>query len=341
MGANAPEDIAAWFAGLVRDDLITAFCTLLAAGRVPKEQAADVVGGPEALQDLCDLGMAQVMASTPSSPAAYEAAPVPLAMQAVLTDLQDKVLQQQKILLDGQRRLSNAQALPGDGPDNFPEHQLRYITDREEIVRVSSTLINSAHRDFMTLETALTDLPVSDDNRIRCPVGMKGKLRARSIYDGATLKEPAAMENLQQCIADGEEVRILPVIPAKMQLADQTAVLLPATPTGTGGALLIKLAPITRMMRVFFEMMWARAMPFGSPAASDDCPLTELQLRILSLMANDASDVAIAHAVGKSPSTVSRNIEAMKEITSTESRFALGVKVVRHGWFIPEKEKDA
>jgi hypothetical protein len=48
------------------------------------------------------------------------------------------------------------------------KHLVKVITDREEILRVSTHLVNSERRGWMTLETAETDMPLSEDNLISC-----------------------------------------------------------------------------------------------------------------------------------------------------------------------------
>jgi hypothetical protein len=50
-------------------------------------------------------------------------------------------------------------------------------------------------------------------------------------------------------------------VPMKMKLADQSAALLPLTPTGTAGALLVLAPLITAALREYFELLWDNATP--------------------------------------------------------------------------------
>ena len=52
----------------------------------------------------------------------------------------------------------------------------------------------------------------------------------------------------------------------KMKLADHTTAMLPLTPTGTAGALVIRAPVIIAALREYFEMLWERATPL-KPAA--------------------------------------------------------------------------
>jgi hypothetical protein len=326
------EPVTALFAGLLPDRVTAAYDAFLAEGRVLEPRAIEIAGGPDKLNDLRERGLVREVAGTPTSPIAYQAAPVPLALAAVLTSLQSAMLRQQQLLLDGQRRLKEAQTLPDSTLNDMPEHLVRVILDREEIIQISTFLINDANHDWMTFETAVSDLPFSEANRIRQPDREHTRLRIRSIYDAATLQTPGALANLQRCIDAGEEARILSSVPVKMQLADEHAVLLPLNTTGTGGALLIYAATITHAAKVFFELEWERAKPLGGTLPPDGCPLSGLQRQILQMMFAGAPDNAIARGLGKSESTVRRNIEAVVEPTGTQGRFALGVEVERRGW---------
>jgi hypothetical protein len=233
MTAKEQGSVAALLTGLLPDDVIEAYIRLLSADRIRTEEAADFLGGAPIVQELCDRGMAHAIPHTPTAPATFQAAPVALAVQAVLAD----ILKQQQNLLEGQRRLIEAQTRPDDTARKPPEHLVEVITDREEILRRSTHLVNTARRDWMTLETAATDMPRSEDNRISCPKALRETVRIRSIYERATTRDPAALENIRRGVDAGEQARILPVVPIKLQIADETAALLALTPTGTGGAL--------------------------------------------------------------------------------------------------------
>lgn len=339
MAAGRQVPVTDLFAGRVPDEVIAAYARLLSSGRVALDQAAELLGGQDLVDALCELGMSRVITDMPSAPPVLQATPVALALQAVLCGMQATVLRQQELLLDGYRHLAEVQALPDVASNGSAEHLVRIITDRDEIRRVSSCLINSTHRDWMTLETAETDMPLREDHRIKCPAALRGQIRMRSIFDAATLTQPAALRNLQLCIADGEEVRILPHVPMKMQLVDGTTVLLPLTPTGTGGVLLIHSATITRAMREFFELLWNQAKPVGGAEQPQGSTVTDLQRDILQLLWHGQGDATIARNLGKSESVIRRNICALNEIAGTEGRFALGAAAALRGW-LPVQRKD-
>jgi hypothetical protein len=47
----------------------------------------------------------------------------------------------------------------------------------------------------------------------------------------------------------------------KMKLADHTTAMLPLTPAGTAGALVVRAPVIIAALREYFELLWERATP--------------------------------------------------------------------------------
>nr|WP_237418099.1 helix-turn-helix transcriptional regulator [Actinomadura rayongensis] len=115
-----------------------------------------------------------------------------------------------------------------------------------------------------------------------------------------------------------------------MKLADEAIALLPLTPTGLSGALLIRSSVVVGALREYFELLWERAIPVW--AASKQVPLTPVQTQILGLLAQGASDENIARRVGLGVTTVRRHIGAIRDELGAETRFAAGVAAVRRGW---------
>ena len=105
-------------------------------------------------------------------------------------------------------------------------------------------------------------MPLTDGLRRsrHCP-RLGGRVRCRSIYDAAAMDDPVARRIIQACAEAGEQARLLPSVPMKMKLADHTTAMLPLTPTGTAGALVIRAPVIITALREYFEMLWERATP--------------------------------------------------------------------------------
>ena len=338
-GVAERDSIRRLFHGLVPEDVITAYDQLLARDGCPADQASALVGD-QMVHALTGRGMAHIRPHSPTDPAQLQPAEPGLALQGVLVDLQTRLAREQELLLDGHQRLADAQAQFGTGmTGQLPEHLVSVVADRAEIARLSASLINTARRDWMTLETLDTEMPLTTDFAAEPLPAASGQVRFRAIYVASAMEHPVARQIIRQCTDAGEQARLLPRLPMKMKLADQATALLPLTPAGTGGALLIRAPLITAALREYFELLWDRATPVSSGrravasgSARPGDRLTPAQQTVLELMAEGLHDDAIARRAGLSTTTVRRHITAILKRLDVTSRFAAGAAAQRRGW---------
>ena len=322
------------FAGLVPNEVIQACERLLARDGCAKDQADVLMGDAELGDALLARGMAHIQPHSPVDPAWLRPASPDLALQGVLAGQQNQLARHQEVLLAGTRRLAAAQArFSGTMHHELPAHMVLLLSDRAEISKLSASLINTARQDWMTLENLHTDMPLTDDFAQPPLPALSGRVRCRSIYAAAAMNHPVARRIIQSCAQAGEDVRLLPQVLMKMKLADRSSALLPLTPTGTAGALLLKAPLIVAALRDYFELLWERATPLvppRTPLSADH--LTAAQQRVLELMAEGIHDDAIARRAGISTTTVRRHIAAIMARLDVASRFAAGAAAQRRGW---------
>lgn len=329
------DNIRDLFKNLVPPEVIEAYDQLRASDGCAKDQAEEVVGGADLVAALTSRGMAHVLPHTPRDPAWLRPASPDIALQGVLAGHQHQLTRDQELLLDGNRRLAEAQARFGDDMNGrrFPEHLVSVVSDRTEISELSASLVNTAHRDWMTLENLATEMPLTEDSAQLPLPSSAGKVRCRSIYSAAAADAPIAWRIIQASADAGEQARLLPDVPMKMKLADNTTALLPLTPAGTGGALLIRAPVIISALREYFELLWDRATPVRSGRRTEDPDrLPPAHQAVLEMMATGANDRAIAHRLGLSVTTVYRYNALIMERLGVSSRFAAGAAAQRKGW---------
>jgi DNA-binding CsgD family transcriptional regulator len=323
-----------FFAGLVPAEVIEAYDLLLARDGCAKDQAEALVGDSGVLAALTRWGMAHIQPHSPANPAWLRPAPPDLALQGVLAGHQSRMARDQELLLEGHRRLADAQAQFGTGMSGgvFPAHLVEVVTDRADITALSASLVNTARRDWMTLENLHTEMPLTDDFAQLPLAASAGQVRCRSIYPAAAMDHPVARRIIRACGEAGEEARLLPHVPMKMKLADQGTAMLPLTPAGTAGALVVRAPLITAALREYFEMLWERGTPLGGSRPAQPPALTPAQQTILELMTEGLNDAAIARRAGVSITTVRRHIAAIMKRLGVRSRFAAGAAAQRRGW---------
>jgi DNA-binding CsgD family transcriptional regulator len=322
------------FEGLVPAEVIDAYDRLLASNGCAKEQAEALVGDAGLVATLTEWGMAHVQPHSPADPAWLRPASPDLALQGVLVGHQARLARGQELLLDGHRRLADAQARFGTGMNGrFPAHLVSVVSDRAEISELSVSLMNTARKDWMSLENLRTEMPLTEDFADPPLPAFGGRVRCRSIYDASAMDDPVARRIIQGCADAGEQARLLPAVPMKMKLADHTTAMLPLTSTGTAGALVVRAPVIIAALREYFEMLWERATPLKTqrPAVPGD-RLTPTQQAVLELMAEGLQDDAIARRAGISTTTARRHIAAIMHRLAVSSRFAAGAAAQRRGW---------
>jgi DNA-binding CsgD family transcriptional regulator len=320
--------------GLLAPEVIEAYHRLLATDGCAKDEATASIGDAAMLRTLTDLRMAHIQPHSPVDPAWLRPASPDLALQGVLAGRQYQLAREQRLLLDGQRRVADAQARYATWvPGKFPAHLVEVVSDRKQISELSASLENTARKDWMTLENLDTEMPLTEDFARPPMPAFAGQVRCRSIYVAAAMEHPVARQIIHACTKAGEQARLLRNVPMKMKLADQATALLPLTPTGTAGALLVRAPVILAALREYFELLWERATPLTPqqrPMPGDR--LTPAQQKVLNLMAEGLQDDAIARRARISTTTVRRHIAAIMARLGVSSRFAAGAAAQRRGW---------
>ncbi|MFB4298495.1 LuxR C-terminal-related transcriptional regulator [Actinomadura sp. NTSP31] len=330
MGIPVEQNVKQLLEGIVSEELLVPYIALLARSGCLLEEADELLGGPERIKALTDSGLAHVRGGGPALPPQVMPTPPNLALQGALADLARQLTAEHERLLDGHRRMldmhpSSSAALSGDAGQ-----LVQILSDRNEISDLSRSLISTARRDWMTLDNYVLEASVDEFIAVSPLPSFEGEVRCRAIYETRCAEHPVGVKTIEAAVEAGEEARLLPRIGMKMQIVDEAIALLPLTPTGLSGALLVRSSVIVEALREYFEFLWERAIPFG--AARPESPLSPLQQKILSMMAEGLSDEGIARRADVSLSTVRRHSAAIREKLGFESRFAAGVAAVRRGW---------
>lgn len=319
--------------GLISDGLNGPYRKMREAGRVPKDEAADFLGDARTLEELTGRGLVHLMPHSPAGVPVYQAAPLDVAYAAILTTLLGEVSDKHEQIMDCIKRLAEALIAPPADEDTDWGQLVRVLTEPEEIAQLSQDMINSAKRDWMSLELATSEKPLTEDCTVVQATSLRGSVRVRAIYDQAAAEHPVISKNMVRARKAGEQQRVVPVLPVKFQLVDESMALVALTETGTQGALLIRgVPPVLRALRQYFELLWERAIPAGGEHVPDGCPLTAEEYVVLQMIAKGLTDESIKGNLGVSRSTVQRKINAIYKHLHVTSRFAAGMAVQRFGW---------
>ncbi|MEU0170304.1 helix-turn-helix transcriptional regulator [Streptomyces iakyrus] len=160
-------------------------------------------------------------------------------------------------------------------------------------------------------------------------------VQVRSIFNQRLTSVPEDGDHLRMKAKIGVQVRLSPVVPMNMIIADEQFALLPVDPEdSSAGAILARGPALVRSYLTLFEHCWHTATPYGDqvePARGGD-GLTEQQRAALRMLASGMKDEKVARSLGVSLRTVSRMISELMQELGASSRFEAGVRASRLGW---------
>ncbi|MDB4872669.1 MAG: hypothetical protein JWL97_3673 [Gemmatimonadales bacterium] len=318
--------------GLVEEEVLAGYLKLLEHDGCPGQDVESFLGTPALVAALTARGLAYLSPADPTNPPRLIPAPPDLALEAALAELHGGLNEPHNRLLEGYQRLRELRhEYPHPDGDSHPAVQV--VTDRDKITQLSFSLTNTARREVMTLDNCLQETPIDETSAVPPLPRFQGTVRCRSIYQTNCLEHPITAKVIEMSVEAGEEARVMPEVPMKMKLIDDSAVMLPLTTTGMGGALILRASLIIGEYRRHFEMLWERATPLGAAEAPSGRPaLTDIHEQVLRLLGQGLSDEAIARRVNTSPQTVRRHASTLKDLLDAETRFAAGAAAVRRGW---------
>ncbi|MBR7830430.1 helix-turn-helix domain-containing protein [Actinospica sp. MGRD01-02] len=172
-------------------------------------------------------------------------------------------------------------------------------------------------------------------------------VKARGVYERASLLDPAKLAEVQEMITAGETAVMVPELPFKLAVVDRRRALLPlGAGTELTAALIVRPSPLLDALIEVFETQWARGMPVPRPAgrtgaraegqdagreAAPDAEGRSAWEGLLTMLSAGMTDEAIARQLGVSARTVQRRISDLMETLGSRNRFQAGVQAVRHG----------
>ncbi|MGW2018542.1 LuxR C-terminal-related transcriptional regulator [Streptomyces sp. NPDC001927] len=166
-------------------------------------------------------------------------------------------------------------------------------------------------------------------------------VRVHAMYSRRISSVPDMAQHLEERAALGVEIRLSPVVPMNMVLADENFALLPTDPHDPDSASLLARGPgLVRSYLALYAYCWQAAGRYGDeekPERGGD-GLSEQQRAALRMLASGIKDEQIAKNLGVSLRTVSRLLSEVMHELGAASRFEAGVKAARLGLLDGEGE---
>jgi DNA-binding NarL/FixJ family response regulator len=316
-------------------------CRLAELVDVPPDEVRTVLG------ELRQLGLA---ANDAHQPGCWHASSPEVSLASL-------VVRRHETLLERQRDLDRAQQAVGDlvrlnrTRDAAGGGGLVVTGDADAIARRCGHLARTAEEGVLLLAGACGGPPL-DQGSILDLLGRGAGVHA--VHERPALQEPPRFEGLRRVAAAGAQVRTLPALPLTLAVYDRREAVVhvcadgadgPAGPEGDGAsggagraegvaAVFVRQPALLAGLVALFELLWERAVPL--PPTPEDEPVAartgEFDDVLVALLAAGFKDESIARHLGISPSTVTRRMARLMELTGTSTRFQLGMQAVRKGW---------
>ena len=158
----------------------------------------------------------------------------------------------------------------------------------------------------------------------------------RNIYERAAVEVPGRLADLEAGISLGEQARVLPSLPTKLILVDDTLAILPlqAAPEAIESIVVVHKSGPLEAVIALFETLWDRSIPLRLPTAdwaAQDQPSAE-ERRILALLTAGTPADVIARELRLSERTYQRRVRGLMERVNAQTRFQLARQAARRGW---------
>lgn len=309
---------------------------LLANGPTIEPRLADLVPADvEALERALDeLRGAELVQRISGEPDCWLAGSPEVALTTLVVQRQEELLERQRELERAQSTVSELIRLSRSRGPGGTGDVVEVTNDAESTRRRTRHFERTTERCVMTLEK-LSPSGLSDDEDEPATLAMLDRgIEVQSVYERAVLLVPGRFDTLRKLAAVGEQGRTLPNVPMHLVIYDRAHAMVRLDEDDVASsALFVHHSGLLSGLLCLFDLLWERSVPIPP---EPDVPVEERSPEtddvLLSLLAAGFKDESIARHLHISPSTVTRRMARLMEITGTSTRFQLGMQAVRRGW---------
>lgn len=213
--------------------------------------------------------------------------------------------------------------------------EVEILSDYRRIQQVLKDISDTVQDGLSSMHPVVRGREIPERALSRDRQQVERGVQVRSIFGQRLTAVPEDARYLEQKAEIGVQVRLSPVVPMNMIIADHQFAVLPVDPEDpSAGAILARGPALVRSYLALFEHCWHSATPFASPETGEQGGdgLTEQQRAALQMLASGMKDEKIARSLGVSLRTVSRMLSELMQELGASSRFEAGVRATRLGW---------
>jgi AraC-like DNA-binding protein len=283
----------------------------------------------EALERLVELGLAvRDVHGT-----GYAPSPVEAALDALVAERREELARAEAV--GKQLALQAARIQERRGPEQL----VGVINGSGPIRAAQLQLMRSARTVVRTFDRPPYVTPTAAGGSVVDPLQagfLAAGLRYRTVYDSCLLDDPVLLARIRAEVSAGEEGRVLPELPLKMLISDESLAIVPLLDPSADGepaALLVRPSVLLDSLISLFEALWRAATPVVLTAEGVEQAGDDLQVRqLVELLGSGLTEERLARLLGISERTVRRRLTAARETLGVSTMFQAGVAAARRGW---------
>lgn len=221
-------------------------------------------------------------------------------------------------------------------------HLLELVRGRDAVVKCIQDIHAATEREIQLLDRPPYAMDRVGQNESELELLARG-VAYRAIYDPEGLEQPGAAESARLHVEAGEDARVLSGVPLKLVISDRRLGFIPVSRVAAiEGGVLVHESSLLDALMMLFEMMWARAAPFGvSRDAEPALAASQIDAELVALLCAGQKDETIARQLGVALRTVRRRVQRVMLELGARTRFQAGVLATIRGWVVSEPGDDA
>ena len=212
-----------------------------------------------------------------------------------------------------------------------PTAGIEKLTGAVEVVGAFQLAASSCQHEIVSIRSGGTPNDEHHTSDVDLALLARG-VAARFVYQHRIRVDLPAKSYVRQLIDAGANVRTNNQLPEAMTIFDRrTAFIVKGGPTASGNALIVRDTGVVQFLCDIFEQLWQSASPYAATEAGYDGVADDIQLAIVRLLAEGATDEVVARHLGMSVRACRRHIAALFRNLDSVSRFQAGVRAAGAG----------